>query len=223
MAQPRVVELPGSVHRVARADDPLRASWIRPEDAVHRKAGNRYDVAGGGVLYAATQLQACFAETLGRFRPSPKMKALLADDDDPFMRSGSIPRDWRMRRTIIEVSASEPLPFLDVDAPETLAFLSDELAPQLVALGYDENLDLSLLRNADRRLSRVISLWAYAAEDSEGQFRYGGIRYTSRLGEEWENWAVFDGVDYFETSRRPIHEKDPDLLAVARTWGLTIH
>lgn len=167
MAQPRVVELPGSVYRVARADDPLRASWIRPEDAVHRKAGNRYDVAGGGVLYAATQLMACFAETL--------------------------------------------------------AFLSDELAPQLVALGYDENLDLSLLRNADRRLSRAISLWAYAAEDSEGQFRYGGIRYTSRLGEEWENWAIFDGVDYFETSRRPIHEKDPDLLAVARILGLTIH
>ncbi|WP_193668151.1 RES family NAD+ phosphorylase [Nocardioides salarius] len=221
-----MVDFPDSVFRVARTTDPLRFSEIRPEDAVHPTAGNRYDVAGGGVLYAATQLQACFAETLGRYRPSPVMRDLLAGADgvdEHFMLCGGIPRDWRLRRSIVELSVSAPLPFLDVDHPETLAFLSRELAPQLAALGYTDNLDLSALRNADRRLSRSIALWAYAAQNDGDDFLFSGIRYASRLGDGWENWAIFDGTDVFRTSTRPVLESDEDLRTVARMWSLTVH
>lgn len=222
MAQPRVVDLPETVYRIGRVDDPLRFSSIRPDDAVLPKAGNRYDVAGGAVLYAASQVRACYGETISRFRTSPKMRELLADEEH-YMRCGGIPRDWRLRRTLVTLSAAEPAPFLDVDDAETQAFLSVELAPQLLAYGYEDNLDLSTLRNSDRRLSRAIALWAYTATDDEGLFRFSGIRYASRILDSWENWAIFDGTEVYETSHRPIEENDPDLRAVAGIWDLVIH
>lgn len=50
-------------YRVARREDPLSHSSISAPDAQTSK-GNRYDVAGGGVLYCASDLEACYAETL---------------------------------------------------------------------------------------------------------------------------------------------------------------
>jgi hypothetical protein len=223
MGEPKTVDMPDSVYRVARADDPLRFSYIRPDDAVLPKAGNRYDVAGGGVLYAATQLEACFGETVARYRPSPVMRELLSAEDEGFMLCGGLPRDWRLRRTIVEISAADPLPFLDVDAPETQDFLSAELAPLLVGLGYTNPLDLSTLRNSDRRLSRAIALWAYAQTDDDGVFQFAGIRYGSRLSDAWENWAIFDGTDVFATSNRSIEQNDASLRAVAQMWDLVVH
>lgn len=222
MSEPQVVLLPDIVYRVARADDPLRPSVIRPDDAVLPRAGNRYDVAGGGVLYASTQVEACFGETTSRFRVSPVLREVLGDDEH-FMNAGSIPRDWRLRRTIVTIAASTPAPFLDVDHPETQQVLTRALAPVLATLGYSEPLDLSHVRNSDRRLSRAVALWAYSETDDEGHYLYSGIRYASRIHDRWENWAIFDGTEIFETSRRPIQVADPDLLRVARMWDLSVH
>jgi hypothetical protein len=45
----------------------LRLAWIDPITA-EGPHGNRYDVPGGGVLCASTQVHGCFAETLARYR-----------------------------------------------------------------------------------------------------------------------------------------------------------
>lgn len=221
MADPQVVLLPDTVFRVGRGDDPLQMAKIRPDDAVLPSAGNRYDVAGGGVLYASSSRAACFGETLGRFRVTPKMRAAL-EDEEHYMRPGAVPQDWRRRRLMVEISASAPLPFLDVDHPETQAFLSEELAAEFVALGYEDNLDLGSIRNMDRRLSRAVALWAYSATEGDG-FAYSGIAYRSRLCDDWQNWAIFDGTELYQTSESAIEVSDPDLAAVAMMWELIIH
>jgi len=217
--EPQVVQMPESVYRIGRTGDLLQFSSIRPDDAALPKAGNRYDVPGGSVLYAATSVRACYGETLARYRPTPKMRELLKDEEH-FMVCGGVPQDWRLRRAIGTVSTSEALPFIDVDAPETHAYLSDVMAPQLVALGYEENLDISHIRNSDRALSRAIALVAYNAVGDEGYFTYSGIRYSSRVNDQWECWAIFDGTDAYLTSQRPIELNDPDFQCVTEMWGL---
>ncbi|MGI8887526.1 MAG: RES domain-containing protein [Nocardioidaceae bacterium] len=55
---------------VGRNSGLLNYSTISPTDAELPKAGNRFDVPGGGVLYAATTRAGCFVETLARFASS---------------------------------------------------------------------------------------------------------------------------------------------------------
>lgn len=64
MVEPVVAAPPDVLLRVGRSRAPLRFSTISPVDATLPKAGNRFDVPGGGVLYAATKAEACYAETL---------------------------------------------------------------------------------------------------------------------------------------------------------------
>ena len=63
--------------RVESEDPPLRFSRINAVDAVLNRSGNRFDVAGAGVLYAATEQEGAYAETLAAFRPSASLIARL--------------------------------------------------------------------------------------------------------------------------------------------------
>ncbi len=59
-----------TLYRVGRSDRPLALSRITVEDAAQPRAGNRFDVLGGGVLYLSTTARGCYAETLARLRPT---------------------------------------------------------------------------------------------------------------------------------------------------------
>lgn len=130
------------------------------------------------------------------------------------------PADWRMQRLLVSARTVEAPPFLDVEDTATHEFLTTVLAPQLVQLGVDV-LDVAALRGADRALTRAIASWAYTAQDENGQYRFAGLRYMSRLG-PYECWAVFEGADIEETSRSPILPTDPDLVAIVDLFGLRI-
>jgi hypothetical protein len=223
MAVPKTSQPTGTVYRVARHDGALRHSEITPADNRSGRAGNRYDVVGGGVLYAASTVRTCFAETMSRFRPTPVMRALLRrqePDEHHFMIVGGIPQDWRLQRRIFELQISDPLPFLDVESPSTLTHLEEELSHVLTALGYKDNLDLGDIRNRDRRLSREIAGWAYTAQDDVGTPLYSGIRYNSRVQPSQECWAIFDGTPVKVTATRTIELSNVDLKAVADSWDL---
>lgn len=221
MPEPQTLLPPEQIYRIGRNGSPLHYSCIKPEDAQLAKAGNRFDVAGGGVLYAASQRAACYGETLSRLRPTPA--AFDLDEEDPkYMRVGEVPRDWRTRRSMATLRLVDPLPFLNVDDPESQAFLSEELGPTLLSLGYRDNIDLSTLRNQDRRLSRAISLLAYSSLDENGFYRYGGIAYASRVSDDWQNWAIFDGNEVVVDSQDAIVLSDPDLRTIAAMWRLTV-
>ncbi len=195
MAGPVGVPAPATVYRLARHDAALRHSRITPIDNRSGSSGNRYDVVGGGVLYAATEVRTCYSETLARFHPTPKMRELLrkADPDEPqFMLCGGIAQDWRLQRRVFALSLRASLPFLDVETPATLSYLEGELSSELLALDYAGNLDLSDVRNRDRRLSRAIAAWAYTAQDGTVRRRVFLVRHAD---ESWRGRLVTDDRD----------------------------
>lgn len=136
------------------------------------------------------------------------------------MVCGGVPQDWRLARRRFELQLHDALPFVDVESPETLQQLESELASALVSLGYGENLDISDVRNRDRRLSRAIAEWAFTAQDADGGALYSGIRYVSRLDTASTCWAVFEGTVISDRRVESIERTDPDLQAVADQWGL---
>lgn len=171
------------------------------------------------MLYAATEAKGAFAETLARFRPTAAMRHFPAEDQ--YMAVGAIPAEWRNRRQLVEFSLDDPLPFLDVDDPRTHGFLTSQMAPLLQGLDIG-TLDVPAVRGSNRYLTRAIAQWAYAASTEDGTPLYSGLRYKSKLG-EYECWAIFEGTQISSAVLQAVSKTHDDLLAVARTFGLTIH
>jgi hypothetical protein len=220
---PAVVSPPRpGLWRVARGANPLAVPFGGPT----KRGGNRFDplTMTYGVLYFGSDLETCFAETLARFRPSTELLALVKDEWEElgFMAVGSVAADWRQRRTAVHIALPADLVFLDVESPVTHQFLRKELAPALSAIGL-EDLDVSTVRGPDRRVTQMISEWAYMEADGD-QLRFAGIRYESRLRSGWECWALFDddalAIDVVETL--PITPDMPALTSVASLFGLQV-
>ncbi|MFM2070018.1 MAG: hypothetical protein RLZZ623_281 [Actinomycetota bacterium] len=212
-----------------------RSGSVRPEfrrplrvDDTNQLGGNRFDSFTGtyGTLYFGTTLEVCFAETLARFRPKSALLVLVDEEWDAngWMRPGNVAADWRLGRVIQRSAIDEPLPFVDIDHPDTLATLNTipELMAGLTRFGI-EDLDLGVITGRDRRVTRFVAEFLYDSTDAEGNAAWGGIRYMSRLGEGWECWAVFEGAEIRDVERRSVGRIDPDLLAVAERYRLTIH
>ncbi len=227
MSGPAVVHAPsGGLWRVGRGPDPLT---VRPVEGTRPRlssGGNRFDPQSYdyGVLYFGTTLQACFAETLARFRPNIKLLALVEDEwrRAGFMAGGAVPADWRQRRTAVQVRLPKGAVFVDVESAVSHQFLRAELAAGLAALGV-EDLDVATVRGPDRRVTQMISEWAYMARAGD-EPRYAGTRYLSRLGSQWECWAVFedDERDFEVIERLPINKDMSELQEVAEIFGLTV-
>ncbi len=224
-SKPKIVPGPEKLLRLARKDLALNFSRIRPSDHLLPHAGNRYDVPGAGVLYGADTAATCLIETLARFRPSAAVlkrlaKAPLAEREQ-FMPPGSIPREWRLQRRIFTIELINPLPFVDVESGRTISYLDQALAQTLISFGYEQPLDLAVLRNQDRRLSRAIAQHFYTRQDELGNPLYAGLRYRSRL-DNGICWAVFDGtevrVDAAKTAE--ITLEHPDLIRILADWGM---
>lgn len=208
------------VWRVARSPHVLNFAAIAAEDAALPHAGNRFDVPGGEVLYCATDATGCYTETLARFRPTPAMHALLAQEDPNFMAVGGVPADWRHRRLKVKVTTINALSSLDVEASESREHLQRELADDLAS--YDvHDLDVSVVRGANRLITRLIARWAYDQTDAAGAAMYSGVRYVSRLGDH-ECWAIFDGTIVEEVHRSRIKLSDPALQEVQSSFSLRI-
>jgi len=127
---PKIVESPRSgLWRVGRSPDPLRFSDpLDPGLLENRTTGNRFDSPTGDyrVCYFATTLDACFGETLSRFRPDPGLGAIAHEEG--FMALNEVPADWRHRRLAVRAvpspsDALSAIHFLDVEAAETRALL----------------------------------------------------------------------------------------------------
>lgn len=224
--QPVSVLAPQHVWRVGRAPDPLA---VRPPDygsLRDTRSGNRFDSMSGtfDVVYFATDLRGCFAETLRRFQPKPEIAEIAEAEwaDAGHMAPGNLAADWRLKRLAAQVSLPESGQFLHVEAAETMEHLWAQLHSVFVAWGYTE-LDVSVIRGGDRRVTRTIAEWAATQLEDSGAFRYDGIRYVSRLGSDWECWAVFGDVDYEVADLVPITLDMPDLQHIARLYGLTLH
>jgi hypothetical protein len=167
--------------RVARGANPLAPPpSVRDTTAA---GANRFDLLtiDAGVLYFGTDLETCFGETLARFRPSLKILSVVEEEwrELGFMEIGTVAADWRQRRSAVHVLVPPDARFLDVESAVTHQFLRAELALGLSALGL-EDLDVATVRGPDRRVTRLIADWTYMA-NTDGEPRYAGIRYESRI------------------------------------------
>lgn len=137
------------------------------------------------------------------------------------MRPGCVPQEWRELRKGVRAWFPEEWPFLDVEAFDTREVLREELGELLAYLRYPD-LDIGLVRGGDRRVTRWISQWAYDAKGDDGVAVFAGIRYLSRLDDDWECLAVFDDVEIEVRREISIERDDDDLRPIARRYGLNV-
>lgn len=223
---PTVVPAPTNVWRIARRPDPLSVRTPLPSsDLTKSGVGNRFDspVASYGVLYFGKDLETCYAEVLARFRPDLRVIAEIKDEwkKRGFVELGSVPADWRFQRVAVRVTLQGSLPFLDLESPDTLEHLRVTLADRLVAFGYTD-FDMGVVCGTDRRVTRLISQWAYDELDDDGRSLYGGIRYMSRVAPEYECWAAFEDCSIEVLEELAISEEDPNLRKIAERYGLKV-
>ena len=213
----------GLLHRVGRAPD----AWAWPDWAFAGEDGtfgNRYDDPAGDyrVLYASSRRLGAFVEVLARYRIDPALLAEYAQIDDdaehPTISPGIVPADWPDRRHI--GTARHTGRFADVGHSDSLAHLRAALAARLVHHGIDDLDGGDLRRRAPRALTQEISRYVFErGVDDEGRSLVG-VRYLSRLGDELENWAIFDGTQPEDATSQPIASDDEDLLAALAKLGL---
>lgn len=214
--------------RVARGPEPFALrdppAPLRPVDREDRGIGNRFDSAMGNyyVWYMATQREGCYGETLAPLRPDPRVRAALNHEDEGLMLVGDVPADWRKRRVAIRATFPNDRLFVDVEAAETRAVLTQELAWVLELAGLDD-IDVAAIRSRDRRLTRWISQWVWQKRLDEYQPNYAGIRFCSKLNTDWECWAVFADATPHEQERRPVLLQDEALQRVAALFSLNMY
>jgi hypothetical protein len=203
---------PRPLYRVGRKPDPL---VLPPLSVV---GGNRFDDPHSRfrVLYAAERQIGCFIETLAPLRPSLADIAALSRAAGTTIRPATlVTPDWRTARRIARLRLHPGLRWLDLRAPETCEVLRTELADVLLRLGMTD-FDVSGARGPSRELTQRISRWAF-------ERGFGGIAYRSRLADDLDCWAIFEG-DHWEPVGRPmpIRHDNPALHKAAKLLGLSI-
>lgn len=180
------------------------------------------------MLYASSQRTGAFIETLARYRTDPAIVAayeeIAMDPEDvdrhPTIPPGLVPRDWCDSRTI--GTAKHDGPFADVGESSPVTHLRSELASGLVHYGLDD-LDAGYLRRrAPRALTQEVSRYVFERGVTADGERPVGIRYLSRLGDDLENWAIFEDSEPYDTLSEEISRDDPDLLAALRALDLVM-
>ena len=216
----------GRVFRIGRRPDP----WAYPDWA---KAGddgtfaNRWDDPKSSyrVLYACSQRLGAFVETLSRFRPDPEVVAGLAEIEDegediPALPPGYVPRAWLDGRLMGEAKFEGP--YADVGHSRSLAYLRTVLSSRVVHYGLGDLDGAAIRLTAPRRFTQEISRLVYECTEPDERQQFAGIRYTSRLGDEFENWAVFEPGLPSDQARGLIRDDDPDLIDAVQRLGLTL-
>ena len=153
------------------------------------------------MLYASSQRVGAFLETLARCRTDPALAAeyeqiaIEPEDTDryPTIAPGVVPADWYAARTI--GTARHDGPFADIGQSGSLAELRAALASRLVHYGLDDLDAGELRRRAPRAFTQEISRYVFERGVTEEREPLIGIRYLSRLGDEIENRAIFEGTE----------------------------
>lgn len=185
-----------------------------PEGLPSQPSG-RWDPADNQchVKYLGTTKEACGVETLGKFRPSTKLQAMMAlmppgDAGIPSHLYVPIPGDFEQTRRWVKVNLPPRSRFLDVRVADTLSELQRLLAGPLSALGV-KHLDQSVVQSGRYDVTQLISSWAY----DDG---FDGIVYTSHSGErssagmDLTCWAVYRHVELLQVGDiAPFSRDDP--------------
>lgn len=212
--------LAARVHRIGRVPNPFAwPSWsfAGPDGTF----GNRFDdpQLTFRVLYAATEREGAYIETLATFRPDPTVFAVLdsidADPKDPSPPRGVVPNEWFKSRQMGVGTLHGS--FVDLGAAETLAELRSRLAAVLVHYTISDLDGAAIRLSVPRGFTQEISRTVYEMTIKDGERKWGGIAYQSRLGDDLQNWAMFE-----PNQPRNQHVENLDRTDPALTTALTI-
>lgn len=188
----------GPLYRVARPPDP----WQWPDWSnvgSDGTFGNRWDDPRGvfRVVYASSSRLGAYMEVLARFRPDPDIVAAMTEiegnDGAPIQSPGELGDEWLANRCL-GVAHFEGA-FVDVGHSVSLARLRTALAARLVHHGLSD-LDAAAIRlSAPRRFTQEISRYVYDRSTATRTRGFAGLAYRSRLGDEFQNWAIFESAD----------------------------
>jgi RES domain len=202
-----------ALYRIGRQPDPL--AWP-PWEYV---GSGRFDDPAGEfrVLYATVQRRTAFFETLARFRPSLDVLGALqgVENTNEPIPTPRVPVEWYHTRAVGRLRLATRQRWLDLRSFETREVLRHELAQTLLDLGF-EDLDLSGVVGPKRQLTQTLARWGY----EQG---YAGLVYSSRFDAALTCWAIFEGAAFEPVGMsEPILPDDPDLVSVARSFGLNV-
>jgi hypothetical protein len=169
----------------------------------------------------------CFLECLGPFRPDPLVVAALhAIEDDPdapaTASAGTVPDTWLEARMLGEAHVEGV--FAEVATADSLGTLNRGLVDALIEFHLSE-LDAATIRKAEpRSLTQRISRFVYEASTASAGV-FSGLIYRSRLGDDIDNFALFEGENRSRFTKRacyPIDPADSDLLKALQILGVTL-
>jgi hypothetical protein len=228
MTPPLAIARPADwIYRVARGPDP----WAWPDwTYAHEDGtfGSRFDDPRGEyrVLYASSQREGAFAETLARFRldlhVATEQQAIDGDPEDAGypepLAGGVVPIEWTATRLL--GAARHAGGFVDLGHSDSLAHLREALAERVLHHGLDDLDAGDIRRRAPRRLTQEISREAFEHGRDEQGVAVAGVRYLSRLGDEIVNWAMFEPNEPSDARSEPIDRDDAALQAVLERFQL---
>lgn len=163
-------------------------------------------------------------ETLARFRPDPAVVMELQKiggepgEEEP-ISAGVVPADWMANRCL--GSGRLTGRYAEIGAVESLAELRYALAARLVHHQIAD-LDAAAIRlSVPRRFTQEVSRYLFEMAD-EGERRWDGIAYLSRLGDDLHNWALFEPHVPAERQVEMIRPDDRDLERALELLGLRL-
>jgi len=222
MTPPLAIARPaGSINRVARAPDP--GAWPDSSYAHEDGAfGSRFDDprAEYRVLYASSQREGAFAETLARFRidlhVAAEQHAIERDSKDagyaePLARD-VVPIEWTETRLL--GIARHAGGFVDLSHSDSLAHLRAALAERVLHYGLDDLDAGDIRRRAPRRLTQEVSRYVCEHGHDDPGAAVAGVRYLSRLGDDLVNWVIFEPNEPTDATSEPIDRDDEALRTV---------
>jgi RES domain len=208
--------------RLLRPSDLYRLALSRTPWEAHKATSfeQRFDDSERNylVLYASSSRLGCFVECLAHFRSDPD-KLGFAELKDKFGNSfpeGSVPPIWCRDRfvQIAQVAGS----FADIAGSEWLARLlknfPENLRQGLIYPWLDQS---TIYQDKSRAITQWISRFVFDSAEN-----LAGIYYTSKLGSNFSNWAVFEERAKISNLGPPqaVTESDADLLSACRLLGL---
>lgn len=205
-----------------------------------RVGGNRYDDPEQDfrIVYCASKRAGAFGESLARYRHSLTLLARLqtvADSEESFddataelvaasdEQRGVVPFDWRFTRQLGSTLLDPALIFADITEAETLSYLRAAIAPIAVRLHLSD-FDLSTVLGPKRGITQACARHIRDLRDAAGGSRFAGIRYPSRLNQDWICWAVFEDrlKHTLQNIETPISIDDAGFREAARVLDLSV-
>ncbi|MBC5827941.1 MAG: RES domain-containing protein [Candidatus Eremiobacteraeota bacterium] len=173
------------------------------------------------VIYASSQPLGCFMECLARYRrPTGELAARFRADIDAiegendFIAPGLVPTQWFSERRLGLADAKGC--YADVYHSTWQPVLRQRLGGIASEYGFEDINLAELMQDACRPLTQAVSQLVFGHADD-----FDGIRYTSKLGHDIENWALFEpyrGLRPLGADR--LSAEDPDFLEALRRLDL---